>query len=342
MSTNFEITPVKYQQTIGIVNNGLNGRGFANPYDLGISQKGDIFVLNRCDVARREAIRIGVCNRNEDYLYEFGYGFGNSNGQLALPVSMVLGSNDDVFVSDEHNHRITIFNKEGIYLNHWGEQGSGPAQFNSPSGIALDKENAIYVSDQKNHRIQKYTREGTFIDQWGEPGSNDGQFDLPWGLTIDQHRNVLVADWRNDRVQIFDSCGNHLRTIGTTGSDEQKLKRPSGVAVNSEGTIYVADWGNERVQAFDPEGTHLFTLMGEATLSKWAIDFFSSNPDEMATRKTADLISELPSHLNSPYHRSSQTEPYFWGPVSVRTDDQDRLYVVESNRHRIQIYEPVS
>ena len=255
---------------------------------------------------------------------------------------MVLGSNDDVFVSDEHNHRITIFNKEGIYLNHWGEQGSEPAQFNSPSGIALDKENAIYVSDQKNHRIQKYTREGTFIDQWGEPGSNDGQFNLPWGLTIDQHRNVLVADWRNDRVQIFDSCGNHLRTIGTTGSDEQKLKRPSGVAVNSEGTIYVADWGNERVQAFDPEGTHLFTLMGEATLSKWAIDFFSSNPDEMATRKTADLISELPSHLNSPYHRSSQTEPYFWGPVSVRTDDQDRLYVVESNRHRIQIYEPVS
>ena len=132
MSTNFEITPVKYQQTIGIVNNGLNGRGFANPYDLGISQKGDIFVLNRCDVARREAIRIGVCNRNEDYLYEFGYGFGNSHGQLALPVSMVLGSNDDVFVSDEHNHRITIFNKEGIYLNHWGEQGRDPAPFTRP------------------------------------------------------------------------------------------------------------------------------------------------------------------------------------------------------------------
>lgn len=340
MSTNLEITPLKYSQTIGIVNNGLNGRGFANPYDLGISSEGNIFVLNRCDVARREAIRVGVCNREEEYLFEFGYGFGNGDGQLALPVSLLFGRNDEIFISDEHNHRITIFDKEGIYQNHWGEHGEEPGQFNGPAGIALSKDDILYVADQKNNRIQRYTREGKFIDEWGDPGMKPGQFNLPWGLTMDRDGNVLVADWRNDRVQVFDDRGEHLRNIGTTGSDEQKLNRPSGIAVNSEGTIYVADWGNERVQAFDPEGKYLFTLLGEATLSKWAIDFFSSNPDEMETREIADLISELPPHLTSPYHRSSQTEPYFWGPVSVRVDDNDNLYVIESNRHRIQIYEP--
>ena len=31
---------LKYVKTIGIVNNGYNGRGFANPYDIAVSQDG--------------------------------------------------------------------------------------------------------------------------------------------------------------------------------------------------------------------------------------------------------------------------------------------------------------
>ena len=36
---------LKYAKTIGIVNNGFNGRGFAYPYDLAVSADGRIFVL---------------------------------------------------------------------------------------------------------------------------------------------------------------------------------------------------------------------------------------------------------------------------------------------------------
>ena len=69
-------TLFRYLKTVGIVNNGDNGRGFANPYDIAVSDDGRMFVLNRCDPARRKAIRVGVCNLHEEYLYEFGYGFG--------------------------------------------------------------------------------------------------------------------------------------------------------------------------------------------------------------------------------------------------------------------------
>jgi hypothetical protein len=34
-----------YVKTIGIVNNGFNGRGFANPYDIIADDDGQIFVL---------------------------------------------------------------------------------------------------------------------------------------------------------------------------------------------------------------------------------------------------------------------------------------------------------
>ena len=49
---------LKYVKTIGIVNNGYNGRGFANPYNVAVSRDGRIFVLNRCDPARAQASRM--------------------------------------------------------------------------------------------------------------------------------------------------------------------------------------------------------------------------------------------------------------------------------------------
>ena len=89
---------VQYIKTIGIVNNGNNGRGFANPYDVAISPDGNLFVLNRCDPARRSAIRVGVCNFEEDYLYEFGYGFGDGPGQMVCPVSMCFDSKSEFLI----------------------------------------------------------------------------------------------------------------------------------------------------------------------------------------------------------------------------------------------------
>ena len=45
---------LQYVKTIGIVNNGDNGRGFANPNDLAVSRDWRIFVLNRCDPVRED------------------------------------------------------------------------------------------------------------------------------------------------------------------------------------------------------------------------------------------------------------------------------------------------
>ncbi len=91
---------IKYLKTIGIVNNGLNGRGFANPYDLAVTKDGRIFVLNRCDPPRATAIRVGICNLDEDYLGEFGYGNGSGDGQMVWPVAMAFDSQERLFITD--------------------------------------------------------------------------------------------------------------------------------------------------------------------------------------------------------------------------------------------------
>ena len=323
-----------YIKTVGIVNNGDNGRGFANPYDIAFRPDGRIFVLNRCDPARAKAIRVGVLNLDEDYLYEFGNGYGDGDGQFVWPVAMAFDSAGRLYITDEYNNRVCVYDADGSFVSQWGERGTGEGQFDGPAGIAIDSADNIYIADQRNGRIQKLNADGESLAGWGEPGSDDGQFDLPWGVGVGADDAVYVADWRNDRVQKFTSDGEHLQTIGAG-----HLSRPSGVAASPDGAVAVADWGNERVQIFTADGELATTMRGQATLSQWAMDYYSSNPEEWELREVSDLAPEtLPEHLQTPYHTSSQIEPYFWGPVAVRFDDQGRLYVVETNRHRFQVY----
>ena len=100
----------------------------------------------------------------------------------------------------------------------------------------------------------------------------------------------------------------------------------------------MADWGNERVQVLDSEGNFVTKLRGDATLSQWASNFLSINVEEAAARATADLDMEIDYAVDDPHEESSHIEKYFWCPVSVKLDSQGRLYVTETNRHRLQVY----
>jgi DNA-binding beta-propeller fold protein YncE len=244
-----------------------------------------------------------------------------------------------LYITDEHHHRVSIFDTAGTFLGKWGSAGSAPGALNGPAGIAIDSTDAVYIADQYNHRIQKFRSDGTYVLHWGEAGNHDGQFNLPWGLAVDTEGDVYVADWRNDRIQKFTSEGRFIASFGEPGQGEGQFHRPSSVAVDDEGYIYVADWGNERVQVLAPDGSFELLLRGQATLSKWAEDYFAANPEEWQTRTISNLTPDLPPSLQTPYHISSQTEPYFWGPVSVTLDRENRLYVAETNRHRVQIYQ---
>ena len=338
MTTAVAAGPVEYIKTIGLTTN-QSGRGFTNPYDCAFTSDGRILVLNRCDTVRASLVRIGMMSWDEEYLGEFSRGYGRGDGQWIHPVAMALDTRDHVYVTDEQQHRVTVLDLDGNFVRQWGERGDGAGQMNAPAGMAINDQQVVYVVEQGNNRVQRFTTTGESLGTWGESGSGPGQFNMPWGVGLDSAGSVYVADWRNDRIQKFTPDGEFIAQYGSSGNGDGELSRPSGVCVDDAGYIYVSDWGNERLQIFDPAGGFVQSLRGQATLSKWAMDFMSVNPDESNTREIANLTPELPSHFDTPYLISSQTEPYFWGPVSVRLDGEGRLFVVESNRHRIQVYQ---
>jgi DNA-binding beta-propeller fold protein YncE len=329
----------RYSQTVGFY--AQVGRGFNNPVDVALGRDGMLYVLNRAgsDIELRMPYkRVTMCTLAEDYLGQFGSG-GAGEGQLMWPVAIAIDADERLYISDEALHRISIFDKEGSFLNQWGVKGRGAGEFDRPAGIAFDADQHLLVVDGRNHRIQRYRKDGHFLGQWGSGGRGAGEFNFPWGIAVDRAGDVYVADWRNDRVQKFDAAGRFVASFGTSGRGDGEFFRPAGVAIDVEGNIYVADWGNERVQVLAPDGRFLAKFRGEAGLSKWGESYFIANQDELEERQKANLEPELNlSPSDDLRQESASIEKFFWGPTAVKVDDDGRVYIVDSCRHRIQVY----
>ena len=300
---------------------GMAGLGFWDPLDFAFGPNGTIYVVNRG--AEELGQRVSICNAEHEFISQFG-GPGSGDGQFVWPVSIDVDRDGNVYVSDENLQRISIFDKDGKFLDKWGTAGSGDGELKGPSGIAFDQEDDLYVVDSQNHRVQKFTRDGKFLTRWGGFGVGEGQFNSPWGVCVDQAGDVYVADWKNSRVQKFSPNGQYLTQFKGDANGVGGLNRPSGVAVDSAGDVYVADWGNHVVQIYAPDGTFITSLVGDAqTPSPWAQTYLEANPEIIKQRRRVSL----------------EPEWRFRRPIAINVDGNGQIYVLESVRHRFQVYQ---
>ena len=336
---------IRYSHTVGSLSN--QGRGFQNPVDVALDSQRVLYVLNRAGPEiplRLPYKRVSMCTVDEEYLGEFGTG-GTAPGEFWWPSSLAFDSRDRLYVSDEALNRITVFSTTGEILGVWGEAGAAPGQLDRPSGVAFDGDDNLLIADSGNHRIQKFTGEGRFLHSWGGFGSGEGRFDTPWGVALDHQGSVYVSDWGNDRIQKFSPSGEFLGQFPHPGDvlpEESRISRPAGLSVDADGIICVADWGNERVRVLSPDGELLATLRGDSETPTWANEYFLANPEEAALRLEADLAPTLSppdgSGLVNDREESANVEKLFWGPTAVKPDGHGNLLVVDSCRHRIQVY----
>ena len=151
----------------------------------------------------------------------------------------------------------------------------------------------------------------------------------------------MSADWRNDRIQKFDADGKPLKVFGTPGNGNGELHRPSGITLDDSGNLHIADWGNHRVQILDPEGRFSW-LHSEAApdCPNGPMTTSASIPTSWRSgRKQTWSLTLDPDTIYDTRDESASIEKYFWGPTAVRLDDDGRMFVVDSCRHRIQVYQ---
>ncbi len=295
-----------YYMTLGM------RRVTSNAVDIAFGEEERVYVLCRGGLGT-EIRRI---NWADDNLGTIGA------GTFQWPSGLLCDEDEVLYVSDEAHNKIFVMDKDGELIASWGEQGDGEGQFNRPTGMSFDGDGNIVLSDTLNHRIQTYSRDGEFISQFGSLGDGKGELNMPWGVAVGGDGDIYVADWRNDRVQKFAPDGEFLMSVGSSGDGKGNFDRPTSVAVDVDGDIYVADWGNDRVQLFDAEGRFVEQFVGDANLSRSAREYVLANPVTLRLREMADL--EATKRLRA--------------PLTVRVDDEGRLYITDFGSHRIQIY----
>ena len=215
-----------YLKTVGVKN------VIDDPLDVAFGGDGRVYVLGTApiritNIDHEDLGTIGQRVSSADYGSN-GDIVSVDGGELFMPVQVVLDSEENLYVSDEACHTVSIFSKDGDFLGRWGDYGTAEGQLNRPSGLAFDADENLYVVDTMNHRVQQFTKDGRFLKGWGSFGMGQGEFNMPWGVAVDDDGDVYVSDWRNDRVQKFTSDGEFIFEFGRTGNRQGRVRASGG------------------------------------------------------------------------------------------------------------------
>ncbi|CAH1233162.1 TRIM2 [Branchiostoma lanceolatum] len=114
---------------------------------------------------------------NEDFEQtRIVFGGEGEEGQISGPSAVVVSPSSEIFVADNFNERVHVFNMEGDYLRHFPTILSGKqSETMKPTGISIDGK----------------------------------------GICTDSSGNVLVANWDGGTVEMFTGDGRHVRRVAS-------------------------------------------------------------------------------------------------------------------------------
>ncbi len=214
---------------------------------------------------------VNVCTSNWQQNYATSI-MGEAQGvQLNHPLDVTVDdAANRVYVAEEFNNRVSVFDKSGNLITTIQGSSSGASQpFNRPNGVAVAPNGNVYIADTWNYQIHEVDKDGNPITTWGQAGQFGANaptepVDGFWGprdVAVDAQGRVYVSDTGNKRVRVYDANGQFLFDIGKGGSALGELDEPSGLAIdNNAGLLYVADTWNRRVSVFTLTGTPQFTF----------------------------------------------------------------------------------
>ena len=198
---------------------------------------------NHLYVADNENSRVQKFEVSGKYLHQFGSS-GSGNGQLKGPIGITI-HNKKAFVTEEGNHRISVFHTNGQFSHIIGK-----GQLGHPYDVTVNTNNQLLVADYSHHCIYTFTLDGNYVSKFASYGSGRGQLNNPLSLTTDLYGFTLVVEFCNDRVSIFNKDGIFIHCFGSRGSDDGEFRYPLGMAISPNGSMYVSDTYNKRIQIF--------------------------------------------------------------------------------------------
>jgi hypothetical protein len=263
----------------------------------------------------------------------------DSNYLFYRPNEILVDTSGRIFVLDQGNHRIQVFDSEGGYLQTIGQEGEGPGEFRYPPAMTIVGDRLL-VADAGNSRLSSWSLEGEFIESWQpEPRIETG---LMFGFadrsvvyvgTVDtrgQPRNAKDVveraamrgggqPYRYAAVPYMGMFWSN-KTIEGAAAPIQIPMCTVDVAVHANETLYVAACPEYQIHAFTLDGTALWALRVPWEREPISEALFQSKVDEWAER--------LPDFTRADWDDPGDY-PALW---AIRVDGHGHLYVFPDAR----------
>lgn len=218
----------------------------------------------------RERDKIAVFTPAGQPLREWGK-FGQGDGEFDMPGGIAISTDNRVYVADQCNRRVQVFDTQGKFITQWGRKGFEHGEFGGnphpkaffagPTFLALDEHGDVYTTEAVLGRIQKFNPSGKFLNSWGDntvvPGKFGGYFGAfeqknmqgPTGLAFDEQGRLWV-NAIGGRIQRFAADGTYQVGFGEEGTEPGQFYAPHGIAIDRQGCLYIVDAFNHRIQKF--------------------------------------------------------------------------------------------
>lgn len=287
---------------------------------------------------------------------------------LSSPSDMMVTRDGLIYVADSGNARIVVGNLDGELVDIIG---SGTLV--NPMGVYVTEEGHVYVADRDAGAVVVFDEKGKVINTYGKPDSplyGDTLGFLPIKITVNSAGIMFVVCESNTNgiVEISPTEGgtflgyfgtNYASTSLTTIiyrailTDAQRAKMvsnipatPTNLAVDEKGLIYTVTRGNESstLKRLNIAGTDLIGGNNEA---------YADTPTAVVAGYHDNVyVADQQGYIYE-YNSEGELLFVFGGPddgtqrvglssmvSGIAIDTSDRIYVLDADKARIQVYAP--
>ena len=110
--------------------------------------------------------------------------------------------NKRVYVADQYNHCISVFQCDGNFSHAIGQSGV----LNYPFDVAVNN-NQLLVANYGGSCITIFTLDLNYISKYGKHGTGRGDLYGPSSLIIDMYGSIMITECGNNRVSVFNKDG---------------------------------------------------------------------------------------------------------------------------------------
>ncbi len=189
---------------------------------------------------------------------------------LSMPKIVVLSADNNLFVLDNAEPYVKVYNSHGVLVKSFGNKGRGPDEFTLPVGMDINSDGELYIAESYNY-ITVLSLDGNYIRRI----NTDEPQNLP-SFKVTRNGEIIcpVAGWliyypkgsvyNNSVMRMFDRNGSFIRGFGEIYPyEDQTISRVANavkISLDSQDNIYLTYRYQNRIEKYSPKGDLVLSI----------------------------------------------------------------------------------